>query len=267
MLSILAIDAAWTENEPTGVALLKEDKGLWICAALAPSYNDFYNLAKGIPVNWEAKPQGELPNIELLLKCGESLLGTDSISLITVDMPVSTIPITGRREAENAISRQFGAKGCSTHTPNTLRPGKIGATYSKECFKKGYELGVLNTKPGMVKHLLEVYPHPALLELMDADYRLPYKASKAAKFWPNATIEERKIKLLKIYTEILTVLKMKIDGITLTLPDDLIEKPFSAFKRFEDSLDALICGWVGMKYLAGEAEPYGDSTGAIWIPC
>jgi predicted RNase H-like nuclease len=40
----------------------------------------------------------------------------------------------------------------------------------------------------------------------------------------------------------------------------------SGLKRYEDSLDALVCSWVGAKYLLGEAEPYGDGTAAIWVP-
>jgi hypothetical protein len=31
-------------------------------------------------------------------------------------------------------------------------------------------------------------------------------------------------------------------------------------------IDALVCAWVGMKYLAGEAVAYGDETAAIWVP-
>jgi hypothetical protein len=35
---MLGIDAAWTEKEPSGVALLKGRLGAWQCAAVAPSY-------------------------------------------------------------------------------------------------------------------------------------------------------------------------------------------------------------------------------------
>jgi predicted RNase H-like nuclease len=40
----------------------------------------------------------------------------------------------------------------------------------------------------------------------------------------------------------------------------------SGLKRYEDSLDILVCAWVGAKYLKGEALPYGDDTAAIWVP-
>jgi predicted RNase H-like nuclease len=40
----------------------------------------------------------------------------------------------------------------------------------------------------------------------------------------------------------------------------------SGLKRYEDALDALVCAWVGAKYLLGEAVAYGDGTAAIWVP-
>ena len=31
-------------------------------------------------------------------------------------------------------------------------------------------------------------------------------------------------------------------------------------------VDALVCGWVGIRYRAGRCRAYGDDTVAIWIP-
>jgi hypothetical protein len=52
--------------------------------------------------------------------------------------------------------------------------------------------------------------------------------------------------------------------IELPGPDNMVST--SGVKRFEDSLDALVCAWVSAKYLEGDTVPYGDSTAAIWIP-
>jgi hypothetical protein len=46
----------------------------------------------------------------------------------------------------------------------------------------------------------------------------------------------------------------------------IAEQPLSSLKRYEDSLDALVCAWVGAEHLAGRTVPYGDSTAAIWCP-
>jgi predicted RNase H-like nuclease len=264
--SILAIDAAWTATEPTGVSLLQNTNGQWQCVALAPSYPQFYALAEGEAVDWSLKPKGEAPDIERLLNSAQQLLGQPTVSLITVDMPVSTIPILGRRQAETALSRAYARMGCAAHSPGPMRPGPIGTAYSNGCFDKGYQLGVTSTPVGTPQCLLEVYPHPALITLMESDYRVPYKAGKALKFWPDLSVAQRKAKLFAVYQQILNVLSEKIHNIDLELPEDLRERPFAHFKRYEDALDALVCGWVGMKYLAGQAQAYGDNTGAIWVP-
>lgn len=266
MSSILAIDAAWTAQQPSGVALLAEQDGRWTCAALAASYADFYKLAEGGEIDWSAKPDGESPDIDKLLASAEKLSANHPVSIITIDMPVSTVPISGRRQAEQAISQSFGAMGCAAHSPSSQRPGSITTAYTESCFKKGYKLGVTTTRAGTTNRLLEVYPHPALLRLMVKDYRLPYKAGKTTKYWRDYSAKERKEKLFNVYMDILNTLKKEIQTIPLDLPDDLVNRSFSDFKRYEDAIDALICGWVGMKYLSGEAEAYGDSTGAIWVP-
>ena len=266
MNSILAIDAAWTVKEPTGISLLEHSGECWRSVAVAPSYADFYALASGQKIDWDNKPQGETPDIERLLSAATRLLDNHPVSLITVDMPISTIPITGRRQAERAISRAYGAMGCAAHSPSAQRPGNISSLYTEGCLRQGYPLGITTTSVGQGNTLLEVYPHPALIRLMGADYRLPYKAAKSSKYWPDDTATERKSRLVKLYTDILEALSQHISGISLNLPSDLIGRPFSHFKRYEDAIDALVCGWVGVKYLNGDATAFGDETGAIWVP-
>ena len=43
-------------------------------------------------------------------------------------------------------------------------------------------------------------------------------------------------------------------------------KSISFLKRYEDALDALVCAWVGTRYVEGHADHYGDDDAAIWIP-
>ena len=42
--------------------------------------------------------------------------------------------------------------------------------------------------------------------------------------------------------------------------------PLAQLKPYEDSLDALICAWVGALYIDGAARALGDAESAIWIP-
>ena len=36
-------------------------------------------------------------------------------------------------------------------------------------------------------------------------------------------------------------------------------------KEFEDTLDGVVCAWIGTQFLEGRCEAYGDSEAAIWV--
>jgi predicted RNase H-like nuclease len=246
--------------------LLSDRTGAWECVALAPSYDSFINLADGVPVNWGARHIGSKPNPSGLIEASKELLGGRRVNIVTVDMPVSTVAIVGRRGADEAISDEFGDAGCSTHSPNAFRPGLISQTFSDAFAVSGFPLATTTTHAPTAPRLVEVYPHPALLKLTGCDYRRPYKCQKTTKYWPNADLAQRKVKLLEEYATILTCLQVHIQGIPLILPAPAPNLTFASMKRYEDGLDALVCGWVGIKYLAGNIQPHGDDTAAIWTP-
>ncbi len=103
MTSVLAIDPAWTIREPSGVALVQEAGDGWFCAGLAPSYSQFVALADGSPVDWSATRSGGEPVVGELLDSAQRLLEGTPVDLVTVDTPVATIPINGRRASDAAI--------------------------------------------------------------------------------------------------------------------------------------------------------------------
>ena len=102
----------------------------WECIAIAPSYPAFISLAGedavgwAHPDNWGNPVRGGVPEPALLLEAAELLSG-EPVSVVSVDMPLSNTPITGRRECDNVVSRNFGGKGCGTHSPINGRPGEI----------------------------------------------------------------------------------------------------------------------------------------------
>jgi len=116
---------------------------------------------------------------------------------------------------------------------------------------------------------LEVYPHPALLSMLSRPYRIPYKISRARRYKEvNETLAQRRGKVIAEWRTIQSRLAETISAIDLPIPpaeasDSLTSRQL---KRYEDALDALICGWVGVQYLAGRGISYGDSAAAIWIP-
>lgn len=97
---VLGIDAAWTNTNPSGVALARGDAGRWALVAAASSYGDFLRLA-GEPC---ANSDDNVFDGVALLKAAKRLGGRD-VSMISVDMPLSRVAIVGRRAADDALSR------------------------------------------------------------------------------------------------------------------------------------------------------------------
>ena len=145
----------------------------------------------------------------------------------------------------------------------TIRPGKISDDLRMGFERYGY--GLL-TKEVRLPGLLEVYPHPALVELMGAGKRLPYKQSKARNYWPTATPADRRIRLFEIWRLIVTCLDREIEGVSEQLELPQPNATTWQLKAFEDMLDAVICAWVGICVSEGAAVPFCDDNSAIWIP-
>jgi predicted RNase H-like nuclease len=264
--AILGIDAAWTAGRPSGVALLQQRGERWRCVALAPSYAQFQGLAAGSAVDWQARPPGSAPDVAALLAASRQLLNGEPVQVIAVDMPLSLEPLRRRRAADAAVSRAFGAQGCAVHSPSAERPGALADRLRADAENLGYPLATAATPVGPTPALLEVYPHPALLRLLGARYRLPYKVANRRKYWPGATSEERLARVLQRLDEIRRALQRELDGVPLDAPPLADIASAASLKAVEDALDALICGWIGIRYLAGRCRAYGDDTAAIWIP-
>jgi predicted RNase H-like nuclease len=250
MRAVLGIDAAWTLTEPSGVAAAVEHSSGWHLIAAASSYQHFYALAdRSVPA--EQRPSGSLPDASKLL-ASASVLCDARVTLVAIDMPVALSPIVGRRASDQAVSRTYGARKAGTHTPNVLRPGPLSDRLRQGFECAGYPL--LTNRMGPVG-LIEVYPHPALIELAGASERLKYKASKVRTYWPAATPIERRIRLYKQWSEIVTLLGKQMAGVAGALPILRISSSIIDVKAYEDALDAVICAWVAI---------FGDENSAIW---
>ena len=192
MRAVLGIDAAWTVTQPSGVALAEETLSGWRLVAVEASYQRFLARSRENEPP-EARPSGSLPNAEALLEAVRAYVGS-SVDLIAMDMPLSREPITGRRASDNAVSRAYGGRKCGTHSPSKERPGQISDDLRAAFEKLGYPLHTTDISgPGVI----EVYPHPALVELTGAPERLKYKAAKSRAYWPSLSPLDRRNRLLE----------------------------------------------------------------------
>lgn len=263
MTVVLAIDAAWTEKEPSGVALAAVDSVGARCLAVAPSYAAFIALAAGAHVDWTRRRfNGSAPDVGELLDAARALAGMP-VNLVTIDMPIATVPISGRRVADSIVSRAFGARSCSTHSPNAIRPGALGAQLCRDFETAGFPIATAEVLPGTLQRIMEVYPHPALLALLNRARRIPYKVSKAGRYFPNLKPAERFANLLAEFAMIRTELERTLGPLAIPPPT---ASTIRSLKPYEDALDALVCAWVGVLYTSGLAIAYGDGTCAIWCP-
>jgi predicted RNase H-like nuclease len=88
--------------------------------------------------------------------------------------------------------------------------------------------------------LIEVYPHPALLELLASERRLLYKVAKRSAYWPEAGPADRVANLLDRWKQILEALAAIFGPIPIAPPTTTSP---SKLKHYEDMLDALVCAW------------------------
>lgn len=259
MRSVLGIDAAWTEREPSGVALISDDGSGWKLVDVASSYDAFTRIDQ---VQTIARHRGSIPDASTIIQAATNKIGTP-IDVVAIDMPLALSPIFGRRASDNEISRIYGSRHASTHTPSVTRPGRISDGLRTGFEKIGYPLAVSEFEG---QALLEVYPHPALIELAAADRRLPYKLSKIGKYWPDVVPGARRENLIKVWAEIIAVLDSRVQGVAKALPLPVVTARGFELKAFEDALDAVVCAWVGACVMDREARAYGDDESAIWIP-
>lgn len=257
---VLGIDAAWTAKEPSGVAVLKyNESGKHELVKLGRSYKEFVQGE----INWSQDASGSVPDIKELLE-GCCKYGYN-ISAAALDIPLSPMPITGRRVAENLISREYGKYGAATHSPNSERPGKISEAIFQGFTENGFKFAY-DYQDGPV--FFEVYPHAAIIELLGLTKRLPYKVNNKSKYWPDASPEERDRNIINSLVLLKDALGKHVSNIDSFLPEIKCSYKYKNkyLKEYEDILDAIVCALVGCFYLSGKAKPYGDEAGAIWVP-
>lgn len=263
MRAVIGIDAAWTRDRPSGVALCVERGGAWHCEAVAPSYEDFIALGDRAGISWDSPRVGHCaPEPARLLRAAAALAPAATVSAVALDLPLATGSITGRRKSDQDISREFGGRGCSTHTPSPTRPGAISSSMRAGFEAAGFRLATV-TPPVRGRAILEVYPHTALLSLLKDDYRIPYKVSKSGRYWPGVAVNVRRRRLVEQWRRILAALTCRME-VRLDLPSSF--PSFAAMKPYEDAIDAMVCAWVAIEFLADKALPLGDATAAIWTP-
>jgi hypothetical protein len=94
----------------------------------------------------------------------------------------------------------------------------------------------------------------------------PDQGCRLRKCHDGVNVRERINRLLTQFAEIHAAVCKEIDGIPMELPNSAAVSSLSSLKRYEDGLDAVVCGWVAAQFVQGNTMPYGDATAAVWVP-
>lgn len=208
----------------------------------------------GIDLGWQSGPSGlcrlgwrdgELMLMDLQRRAAISdILGWVDQSIpaeqpgaIAVDAPTLIPNQTGMRLPDRLTHKYFGKYHAGCYPANLNRPFaerivQFGLSLEARGFNHAPEI-----QPQCLgRYQIEVFPHPAAIQLFGLDRILKYKKGKLA---------DRRAELTKLRNYILTVLPT-LDP-PLVIPADAIPAiptRGGALKALEDQLDSLICAYV-----------------------
>jgi predicted RNase H-like nuclease len=181
---------------------------------------------------------------------------------VAIDAPLIIENETGARPCELALSNAYGSRWAGCHASNQTRyPNAPSVRLSRWLASNGFRhLGQEN------RWQIEVYPHPALIEIFGLEKRLAYK---------KGTLAQRRagqVRLTGLLTSLATdrKLPMKISGaIADRFTADYVRAlPAGCLKTNEDMLDAVVCCYIGARFALGMTHRiFGTtSTGYIVVP-
>jgi len=176
-------------------------------------------------------------------------------SVVAADLPLQVPNDTGMRPCDRAASRAYGGRGAGPHPTNrSLLVGRDGRIRGEEIAAALQALGFGGPWSTTGRTLLEVYPHPSLIEVFRLPERLRYK---------KGTAEERRRGLGEL-SGLLDSLRNADPPLTGPSPPDPRRLRGRSLKALEDRLDARFCAWMALLWARrGPAafRVFGDEAG------
>ena len=194
--------------------------------------------------------------------------GSDGL-LLGVDAPLLVPNESGKRPCETELGRRYARFQAGAHPANrTIFRGDVrGERLVTLLAHLGIAHDPYLSLPGQlgVRQAMEVFPHPAHIELFGLARTLKYK-NKPGRDYPSRWAA---------FGEYARHLRLLADELALDLSDDWPPADFTGqigggLKRMEDGLDALSCACIVLWYWqrgGSGAEVLGDMTdGYVVVP-
>lgn len=244
-MQFVGLDLAWSEDNPSALVVLdwKRDAGVPVTHGDALGDN------------------GEI------LSCIAESIGEDS-ALVAVDAPLVVPNERGTRPCDRDLSRVYRSYQAGAYPANRRR--FRGRVRGEELVARLGELGFRHSpdvpRQAEGRQVVEVYPHPALVELFGLETVLKYKARPERSY-------ELRWKELNRLRELLRSLSQREPALHAAEWLDHLD-PMGlrgkALKRLEDLLDALFCSYIAVHlWYWGRAgyRCFGNlETGYVLVP-
>lgn len=218
----IGIDLAWRgENNPSGGAVLQGDRQRAQLLDVKPTL---------------IAPSAVLAFIEEY---------TTTSTVVAIDAPLVINNLTKQRRCETLIGNRYGARHASCHSSNLSRfPDATGVRLATQLLSRGFRHAPDLTHPDNERVMLEVYPHPALLELFLLPSTIKYKKGSVQKKRSGQRELQNRLHQLSLLTPPLECTP-KLSEFFAT-DTNLLRG--AALKSNEDALDAIVCAYVAYYY-------------------
>jgi predicted RNase H-like nuclease len=208
--------------------------------------------------------------IEAILTLIDTWIAKDESALIAVDAPTLIPNQTGMRLADKLTHKHFGRYHAGCYPANLQRPfAQRTIAFGRSLENRGFQHAATINPQQQGRYQIEVFPHPAMVNLFQLSRIIKYKKGKLA---------DRKIGLKQLRAFIFEVLPYLQPALRFTNIDqyepltvDFENLNGKQVKAVEDQLDGLICAYIAAYWWYwGTAKNLvlGDiTTGYIVIPC
>ncbi|MFB6208234.1 MAG: DUF429 domain-containing protein [Candidatus Nanohaloarchaea archaeon] len=204
----VGVDLAWSDSNPTGVAVIKgdEDSGTLLDVETVETDREIIDFV-------------------------EEKVG-DEDAIVAVDAPLKVPNETGRRPAEEVVGELFSRYDAGAHPANRKRlskwSGRVRGEDLVEQFEaRGFQHDPYIDEQDSCRRMVEVYPHPSTVALFDLDRILRYKKKSGRDYetvWEEfRRFQENLRELEKPSLEAPEVVEKEVEGLK-----------GGALKKFED---------------------------------
>lgn len=169
-------------------------------------------------------------------------------AIVAVDAPTIITNATGMRTADRLTHKYFGRYHAGAYPANLRSPyADRTVAFGHSLAARGFAHAPTITPSTPGRYQIEVYPHPAIVNLFGLNQILKYK---------KGTLAQRQLELAKLHQyigDILTILEPplapdsigKIPQVQTSRRDSRISPTLKTLKAIEDQLDAILCAYIG----------------------